>query len=105
MTFDRLPFLVQGLLSTVNHNLEAKVKGRSTRFEQMLALDQFPVSAIPHFDREVKRLVPLLLNQLESWASAYMESGRRRQKTARVGVEVFSYLGARGSRAKRGKSS
>jgi hypothetical protein len=108
MTLDRIPFLLQALLSTVSYNAKAKPQGRETRCEQMLALDRFRVSELPRFHREVKKLAPLLLNQLESWAAPYLEPehSTSRRKTARVGVEVFSYTEARAARAtQRGKSS
>jgi hypothetical protein len=107
MTLDRIPFLLQGLLSTVSHNTEAKPKGRDTRCEQMLALDRFPVSQVPRLNWEVKRLVPMLLDQLESWADPYVKAATAAptsQKTARVGIEVFSYVEEHAPRAKRARA-
>jgi hypothetical protein len=100
MTLDRIPFLLQGLLSTVSHNTEAKIKGRDTRFEQMLTLDRFRASALRRFNREVQKLAALLLNQLESWAAPYLEPEDSRRETARVGVDVFTYVEAGARRAK-----
>ncbi len=106
MTLDRIPFLLQGLLSTVTHNTEAAARGGDTRCEQMLTLNRFRMTELPHFNRKVKTLAPLLLNQIESWAAPYLESedSRPRRKTARVGVEVFTYVEEHGLRAKRGKN-
>ena len=101
MVLDRIPFLVQALLSTYTHNIEAKAKGEETRCERMLTLDQFPVKDVPRFNWEVKRLVPILLDSLESWAAPHLRAAERKpQQTARVGVEVFSYVEEPAPRAK-----
>ena len=101
MILDRIPLLLQGLLSTFSHNFEVKVKGGETRCEHSLTLDQFPLKEVPRFSREVKRLVPMLLDQLESWAAPYLRAAERKsQKTARVGVEVFGYVEEHAPRAK-----
>jgi hypothetical protein len=101
MVLDRIPFLMQALLSTYSHNIEAKATGEETRCERMLTLDQFPVSQVPRFSWEVKRLVPMLLDSLESWAAPHLRAAERKsQKTARVGVEVFSYVEEPAPRAK-----
>ena len=101
MVFDRIPFLLQALLSTYSHNIEAKAKGEETRCERMLTLDQFPLQDVPRFNWEVKRLVPMLLDQLESWAAPRLRAAERKsQKTTRVGVEVFSYVEEPAPRAK-----
>jgi hypothetical protein len=107
MTLDRIPFLLQALLSTVDHNTQAKVIGRETRCERMLAVDRLRLSAVPRFNREVKKLVVAFLNHLESWAAPYLEpeQSRSRRRTARVGVEVFAYVEPRARRAKRGTRS
>jgi hypothetical protein len=106
MTIDRIPFLLQGLLSTVIHNTRAKAQGRDTRCERMLALEGFPLSDVPRFDREVKRLVPIFLDQLESWAAPYLQAAEEKsQKTVRVGIEMFSYVEKHARRKKRGKIS
>ena len=103
MTLDRIPFLLQALLSTVSHNTRAKPIGRDTRCERLLALDRLRLSAVPHFNREVKKLVAALLNHMESWAAPYLESehSSSRRRTARVGVEIFAYVEPRARRAKR----
>ena len=101
MMLDRIPFLLQGLLSTFSHNIEVKAQGGETRCERMLTLDHFPLKDVSRFSWEVKRLVPMLLDQLESWAAPYVQATERKpQKTARVGVEVFSYVEEHASRAK-----
>jgi hypothetical protein len=106
MTLDRIPFLLQGLLSTVSHNTIAKAKGRDTRCERTLALDRFPVSQVARFNWEVKRLVPMLLDQLESWADPHLKATEPTpRKTARVGIEVFSYVEEHAPRAKRATHS
>jgi hypothetical protein len=106
MTLDRIPFLVQGLLSTVRHNTEAKAGGLETRCERQLTLNRFPLSEVPRFNWEVKRLVPMLLDQLESWAAPYLQAAEgKMHKTARVGVEVFSYVDEHAQRAKRAKQA
>jgi len=93
MTLNRVPFLTRALLSTIEHNSKAKPAGRETRCERMLTLDRFRVKDLPRFDREVKRLVPMLLDHLELWAAPYLEpEGVKSPKTARVGLEVFSYV-------------
>jgi len=107
MTLDRIPFLLQALLSTVSHNTRAKTTGRDTRCERLLALDRLRLSAVPHFNREVKKLVAAFLNHIESWAAPYLEPelSPSQRGTARVGVEVFAYVEPRPRRTKRGKRS
>jgi Family of unknown function (DUF6502) len=103
MTLDRIPFLLQALLSSVSHNTWAKATGRDTRCERLLALDRLHLSAVPHFNREVKKLVAAFLNHLESWAAPYLEpeQSRSRRRTARVGVEIFAYVEPRTRRGTR----
>jgi hypothetical protein len=104
MMVDRIPFLLQGLLSTFSHNIEANAKGGETRCERMLTLDRFRVRDLPRFDREVKRLVPMLLDQLELWAAPFLEpEGSLSQRTARVGLEAFSYVEEPAPGPKRGR--
>jgi hypothetical protein len=107
MTLDRIPFLLQALLSTVSYNTWAKATGRDTRCERMLALDRLRLSAVPRFNREVKKLVVAFLNRLESWAAPYLEPEHSpsRRRTARVGVEIVAYVEPRARRAKRGNRS
>jgi hypothetical protein len=107
MTLDRIPFLLQACLSTVSHNTQAKATGRDTRCERLLALDRLRLSAVPHFNREVKKLVAVFLNHLESWAAPYLEPEHTasRRTTARVGVEVFAYVEPRARRTTRSRRS
>jgi len=99
MMLDRIPFLLQGLLSTFNYNIAAKAKGEDTRCER------FPISQVPRFSWEVKRLVPMLLDQLETWAAPYLDQKESSSpKTARVGVEVFSFVEKHASRRRRQKA-
>jgi len=105
MMLDRIPFLLQGLLSTFNYNIAAKAKGEDTRCERMLTLERFPISQVPRFSWEVKRLVPMLLDQLETWAAPYLDQKESSSpKTARVGVEVFSFVEKHASRRRRQKA-
>jgi hypothetical protein len=72
----------------------------------MLTLEHFPISQVPRLTWEVKRLVPMLLDQLETWAAPYLEiPAEASPKTARVGIEVFSYVEEHAPRGRRKKRS
>lgn len=105
MTLDRVPVILQGLLSTIRHN--ANTEGdKSSRCERLTTLDRLPVEAIPAFNEHVKKLAQSLLNQTDNWASQRQlpEGSNSRKKTARAGVEVFAYVATEGFR-KRGAPS
>jgi hypothetical protein len=102
MMLDRVPVILQGLLSTIRHNVNTQGH-RGTRCERLITLDRLPVAAIPAFNEQVKKLAQLLLNQTENWANPRQlpERSRSRKQMARVGVEVFAYVEAEGG-VKRG---
>jgi Family of unknown function (DUF6502) len=105
MMLDRVPVIVQGLLSTIRHNANTKDQ-RGTRCERLTILDRLPVEAIPAFNEQVKKLAQSLLNQADNWAlqRQLAPGSRSRKKTARAGVEVFAYV-ADETRGKRGAPS
>jgi hypothetical protein len=93
MMLDRIPVLVHGLMSTVAHNISAKGRAEGTRCEQSTTFPRLPVELIPAFNANVKAWAQLLLDKTDSWARQRglpENSGGRR--TARVGVEVFSFI-------------
>ena len=93
MMLDRVPVIVQGLLSTICHN--ANTEGRTaTRCERLITLDRLPVEAVPAFNEHVKKLAQSLMNQTETWANPRQLSDglKSRKKIARAGVEVFAYV-------------
>jgi hypothetical protein len=102
MMLDRVPVIVQGLLSTIRHNANSQGQ-RGTRCERLTTLDRLPVEAIPAFNEQVKKLAQSLLNQTDNWAAQrqLQPGSRSRKKTARAGVEVFAYVASESSR-KRG---
>jgi hypothetical protein len=92
MTLDRVPYVLQGLLSTVHHNHAVARQPRDRRCEQLATIDRFRVADLPRFHREIKKFAPHILNQIETWALPYQEpeDSPRRVKTTRVCVEVFA---------------
>ena len=102
MMLDRVPVIVQGLLSTIRHNANTKDQ-RGTRCERLTILDRLPVEAIPAFNEQVKKLAQSLLNQADNWATQRQlaPGSRSRKRIARAGVEVFAYV-AEETREKRG---
>lgn len=105
MMLDRVPVIVQGLLSTIRHNANTEDQ-RGTRCERLTILDRLPIEAIPAFNEQVKILAQSLLNQTDNWAMQrrLAVGSRSRKKTARAGVEVFAYL-ADETHGKRGAPS
>jgi hypothetical protein len=93
MMLDRVPVIVQGLLSTIRHNANTDNQ-RDTRCERLTTLDRLPVEALPAFNEQVKKLAQSLLNQADNWAMQRQlaPGSRSRKKAARVGVEVFAYV-------------
>jgi len=93
MMLDRVPVIVQGLLSTIRHNANTEDQ-RGTRCERLTILDRLPVEAIPAFNEQVKKLAQSLLNQADNWAMQrrLAPASRSRKKTVRAGVEVFAYV-------------
>jgi hypothetical protein len=93
MMLDRVPVIVQGLLSTIRHNANTEDQ-KGTRCERLTILDRLPIEAIPEFNEQVKKLAQSLLNHTDNWAMQrrLAAGSRSRKKTARAGVEVFAYL-------------
>ena len=107
MTLDRVPYVLQGLLSTVHHNHAVARKARDTRCEQLATIDRFRVADLPRFHREIKKFAPHILNQIETWALPYQEpeGSRRRVKTTRVCVEFFASSEEHVPKKPRGRTS
>jgi hypothetical protein len=103
MMLDRVPVILQCLLSTIRHNVKSQGH-RGTRCERLITLDRLPVAAIPAFNEQVKKLAQSLSNQMENWAYPRQvpERSRSRKRMARVGVEVFAYVEAEGGLRHRG---
>jgi uncharacterized protein DUF6502 len=99
MMLDRVPVIVQGLLSTIRHNANSDGR-RATRCERLVTLDRLPVEALPVFNDHIKKLAQSLLNQMDTWANHHQlpDGATSRKKTARVGVEVFAYVASAANR-------
>jgi hypothetical protein len=93
MMLDRVPAIVQGLLSTIRHNAATASRQR-TRCERLTTLDRLPAEAIPAFDEHVKKLAQSLMNQTEDWANRRQApvGVKPPKKSVRAGVEVFAYV-------------
>ena len=106
MMLDRVPVILQCLLSTIRHNVNTQGH-HGTRCERLITLDRLPVAAIPAFNEQVKKLAQSLSNQMENWANPRQlpERSRSHKRMARVGVEVFAYVETEGGLRHRGTPS
>ena len=84
MMLDRVPVVLQCLLSTIRHNVTTQGH-RGTRCERLITLDRLPVAAIPAFNEQVKKLAQSLSNQMENWANPRQLPEGSKTRSARSG--------------------
>lgn len=94
LMLDRMPVLTKGLFGTMAHNSSPEAEKTGTRCERGTHVAELPLALVPLFNETVKRLAQDLLDHTDAWAHARTPKPgiRRRSPTARVGVEVFSYV-------------
>jgi hypothetical protein len=93
LMLDRMPVLTRGLLGTISHNISGKTGQRGTYCERGTHVDHFPIDRLPEFAEFMKGMAQALLDRADVWAHARtVRPGQRSRPTARIGVEVFTYV-------------
>lgn len=90
-TMERVPFLLNALLSTLAHNGRA---GQSDeyRLERTVFVDRLPVSSLGHFDRRTKQVGGAVVDDLDNWLLQRELPAHTSEPTVSAGVSLFAYV-------------
>ena len=88
---ERVPFLLNALLSTLAHNGRAG-QGDEYRLERTVFVDRLPVSSLAHFDRRTKQVGGAVVDDLDNWLLQRELPAHTSEPTVSAGVSLFAYV-------------
>ena len=90
-TLERVPFLLNALLSTLAHNGRAG-QNDEYRLERTVFVDRLPVSSLGHFDRRTKQVGGAIVDDLDNWLLQRELPAHTSEPTVSAGVSLFAYV-------------